>query len=667
MTRQKSKFTTAFSRHWVILLAACLITFGAPSSSLAQTAILNVANFGATGDAVQFWVNTTSNSAVVTTTNQLSTADIGKTIEVFGAGPQTIGLNSSNLLATNNQDWVGVITNVVAGTNIYVTMTDFIGQPFVPQATLTNTFATYGTDNTPAFSKAIAACSTYTRAIINVPNGTYLCIPVYHTTNGYSYASIMIHRGGLQFVGQSQVNTVLLSKGAWIIKNTQDGTSGDGNAYRGFLVEIIAPIASNYPLSFQNMTLDGGVQQGNQYVHGIAVNAVDGNGWDQHHSAYLTCDEGSKTGTATYQAFTNVTFQHWRGEMLKSIDQNTNGNIAIYNSSFLDGDATALNIYPSLDCRSCVFSNLFQVAEIYQTYYTNTAYFISNYTTNITGNGWAWNGGLPTSPSFIMQSNLFYFNGFGNNGIETTPGINISILNNQIHCAAYETVFAIGTQGSQGSYANSNIVISGNSVYADAWNPTSPTLGVLTALASFGGPGNTAVNGLTITSNTVTAGTVQHILNQGAYATGVTFQHNTIIDTCASFSMNAGQPMVLIDSSDNYTPYQLSGSPGSTNLISYGSGPFYQTQFVGTGANFILQDGNAAQIPAGAFMVFNNSINSQGSYYNVYLSQALSSYAKVTNGQILSVYWNSTGWTTNADWAVSGLPAPPTDLQVISQ
>ena len=45
------------------------------SSSQAQVT-LNVTNFGARGDAVQFSANTASNSGLVTTTNQLSSADV---------------------------------------------------------------------------------------------------------------------------------------------------------------------------------------------------------------------------------------------------------------------------------------------------------------------------------------------------------------------------------------------------------------------------------------------------------------------------------------------------------------------------------------------------------------------------------------------------------------
>ena len=136
-------------------------------SSRAQT-MLNVTNFGARGDAVQFFANTTSNSVVVTTTNQFSNADIGKIIEVFKAGTVTSGNDSYGNSTNGNQDLVAIIANVVNGTNIYISK--------IAQATLTNTFATYGTDNAPPFSNAIANC-TGTNDTINIPSGAYLFVP----------------------------------------------------------------------------------------------------------------------------------------------------------------------------------------------------------------------------------------------------------------------------------------------------------------------------------------------------------------------------------------------------------------------------------------------------------------------------------------------------------
>src|SRR5580698_8397098 len=101
-------------------------------SSRAQ-ASLNVTDFGARGDAVQFSVNTVSNSTVVSVagTNKFSSADVGKVIQVFGAGPWLqfsndppyvtvpfYGKNPNNTAIVTNQDIICLITNVDStGTN----------------------------------------------------------------------------------------------------------------------------------------------------------------------------------------------------------------------------------------------------------------------------------------------------------------------------------------------------------------------------------------------------------------------------------------------------------------------------------------------------------------------------------------------------------------------
>src|SRR5690242_12936018 len=87
----------------------------------------NVKDFGAKGDAVQFYVNTVSNSVVVTTTNQFSAADIGKFIEIFRVGKLTYGVNSYGVTTNDNQDLIAVVTNVVAATNLYLNVVQISG------------------------------------------------------------------------------------------------------------------------------------------------------------------------------------------------------------------------------------------------------------------------------------------------------------------------------------------------------------------------------------------------------------------------------------------------------------------------------------------------------------------------------------------------------------
>jgi hypothetical protein len=87
------------------LVWSLILVFYSQDRGVAQT-VLNVADFGAQGDARPIVVNTFSNSAVATTAPgfEVSGADVGKLIEIFGAGP----LGTS----TNHQDLLATITNV---------------------------------------------------------------------------------------------------------------------------------------------------------------------------------------------------------------------------------------------------------------------------------------------------------------------------------------------------------------------------------------------------------------------------------------------------------------------------------------------------------------------------------------------------------------------------
>jgi hypothetical protein len=630
---------------------------------------LNVKDYGAKGDAVQFYVNTVSNSVVVTTTNQFSGADIGKTIEVFRVGKPTYGKNSYGVITNDNQDLIAVITNVVDGTNLYLNVLPHGGTNlvFLPQVTMDHVWATCGTDNTLAFSNTIFAASGYTNAVIYIPNGRYLLMPVKRVgSDGYGYGAISIHRGGMHFIGESRDGTVLLSRGAWQNYGNQPAP------YRSFLIEIVAPITNDFPLVFDNMTWDGGVQNG--YISaGNAIgyaNPVDGLGWDPKHGAYLTFDSRNNSGTATHQVLTNLTVIHWRGEMIKSIDGNTNGNIEIKNCAFGDGSATALNIYPAWDVENNVFSNLFQIAELYQQYYQSPGRFCMNLATNIFANGFAFNGATPNTKPFLMQSNEFYFSGVGYNAFMTMPGKNISFLDNKIHCANYMTVFNLGAPGAQGSITNENILISGNIIDA----PKS-----ITSCFSYGGPGINGVINLTISSNTVTAPQqIFSIVSAGGNASNVDMHDNKFI--CPMTQMKVGlpglgnTPFTLFPSNNIYTSFPLYYSTPTNHFISYSSGPEQRMDYVATDSAFILKDSEASQIPAGAYFDFDNRSNrwaslnrGMGGDIVIYPSERMDSSVVLPYGRNMTFYWNGKGWATNAQInGTSSKPVPPTSLRIMN-
>src|SRR5215469_16181141 len=97
-----------------------LLFFGMAIPGRAQTT-LNVENFGARADAVQFSVNTVSNSTIVSVkgTNIFSSSDVGKVIEIFGAGPWVYYGGST---VVTQQDIICTITNVTQGTNLWISI-----------------------------------------------------------------------------------------------------------------------------------------------------------------------------------------------------------------------------------------------------------------------------------------------------------------------------------------------------------------------------------------------------------------------------------------------------------------------------------------------------------------------------------------------------------------
>jgi len=620
-------------RHLLSILATCLAMFGQGCASIqAQNTSLNVTDFGAQGDAVQFWVNTTSNSAVLTTTNQLSSADVGKAIEVFGAGTVTT--------PPNCQDMVATITAVDStGTNITVSQ--------IAQATLTNTFATYGHNNQTYFQAAIAACGGATNAIINIPAGNYLFLTSAHS-GVYGYSGILLKTGGIHFVGAGTNSTTLLSQGAWTIQS--------GAAWRGFLMEVVRPVANDYPVSLENLTLDGGVLQGNTTNHSFPASTNNGTGWDETHDAILL--SGPSGGQFTHWTWTNVFFQHWRGEMVKSIDQSTNGNLNIFNCAFNDGNATAINIYPSLNISNCVFSNLFQVAEYYQAYSTNTCYFQNNFVTNITGNGFALNGGKGNNPPFVIQNNTFYFSANGRNGIMTCPGDNVFIVGNQFLCQNYIIAIDLGAAGYQGTCDNSNIVVANNNFVEPA---------IIVEIS--GGTTSTSANrveDVQVYSNTLTTTSYNcQPVTTYDWSTNVHFFNNdffsNVTNSVIHFSSGAyGGQCALVDTNNLYYS-TIRDSTATTNYINYATGSRYKaTGSFYAGTIYALTDTNASQIPPGAQILIEND-NTSSASIPVYLNSALSSGpVTVPSGLSRTFQWINGAWQLALD-----RPSPPSGFRVI--
>jgi hypothetical protein len=592
--------------------------------------VLNVTNYGAIGDAVKFFANTTSNSVVVTTTNQIPNTAIGDAIEVFGAGIPTTSIN--------NQDLVTTIANVVNGTNITLAQ--------VCQQTLTNTFATYGFNNSPSFKNAIAAVGTDTNDIIYIPSGTYLLLPT--LTSSGLYSTIYLRRGGINFIGAGTNSTTLLSQGAWTYTLNWGAT-------RGQLIQVASPITNNFPLSFSYLTMDGGVQQGNTGNHSFPASITTGNGWDVTHDAFELA--GSSSVSLYHEYFTNVVVQHWRGEEFKSVDGSTNGRIGIYNCTFADGNATALNIYPAWDVRTNIFINLFQIAEYYQAYSSYPGLFAFNYITNITGNGFAVNGGKGNNPPFVIYSNIFYI-AQNYSGILTSPADNLLVESNLFY--GLGLAFDLGCVGYQGTFDNSNIVVAYNNC-----------IGTGSFLIMYGG-GSTSANrieSVKIYDNTLnTSANNATFLQTYSWTTNVLVSNNVWTVTGGSFgtlSTYAGNAQDLLVQTNNiyYSGLNSYMSSPRTNQVNYSSGSrfeIYQYFAANSGGAYALVDTNASQIPVGAqILIYNDT--SDKTNVPIYLnSGATGSPVMLPYGQTALFYWQD--WASA--WSTNPAPPPPTNVRL---
>jgi hypothetical protein len=607
---------------------------GAGAEAMAQTP-LNVTNFGAVGNAVQFYGDTTSNSVVVTTTNRFSSADIGKSIQVFDAGAVTT--------APECQDLVATITNVVNGTNLHVS--------FVARRTLTNTFCTVGTDNRSAFQAAVDAAMG-TETVINIPPGKYLILAKY-VPAAFANVGLVLRKGGLRFVGEGPDETVLLSQGAWLREPNRDNA-----AWRGFLFAIVPPITNDFPLTFKNLTMDGGVPNGRTSAHNFPASAITGDGWDETHGAIVVRGGNGSDPTITQQTWTNVLFRHWRGEMVKSNDTSTNGNLNVFNCTFFDGNATAINIYASLNISNCVFSKMHQVGEFYQAYNTNISYLQNCLITNISINGWAFNGAKSNSAPFVIRSNTWHLASGGYNGIMTTPGVNITIQSNQFIGYGGGGTFAIvlGAAGYQGSWCNSNIVVQGNS-FVDCDQ-------VLQIAGATDASGENRVENVRVFQNTI-AGT-QILLVAYNWHRDVQFYSNTVATVSdpsngerrATITSGAyGAEFALVDVNNLYYKpiYDLTGT---TNFISYGGGSRYQVVYPFTSrTRYVLTTTNASQIPDGAQILIQNN-NLSGAAVPVYLNSAMTAGpVSIPPGGSRTFSW------TNGVWLSLSPIIPPANIR----
>ena len=545
----------------LVLLAFCFLV----ANDHAELRPLNVTDFGARGDADSITANTVSGSPVVTVpaANAFSSADIGKLVLLFGAGPATT--------PTNHQDLIATIQRVEHGTNI--TLSAAAG------ATSNNVFCTYGTQNAEAFQSCVDAASG-TNTVIKIPAGNYLLVPPMQVTGfemksggGPVAAAVMLRKGGIQFQGAGMAETILTGCSAWKLQGKF--------VHRGQLFVCQGPVTNNYPLAFEDLTMDGGVVAGNTQQRGFPASVRDGSGWDETHDALV---DRAAPPLHSFKAFRNCRFIHWRGEILKSNSSWTNGFIEVTHCVFEDGNASAFNFTFAHDINGCTFSNLDMAMEFYEGYMNGPSTFENSTVVDVRAD-LVIVGALTNhvTPVYSIRNNKLESKDFG---ILLGPARNVVISGNRFSGQG----FAIGTgAGYQGKDCNGNIIIEGN-LFTNVGTP-------FLIQAS----GADRMENVIVRDNTAVKG--QNFADGWGWSTNIFFVDNIASGfTTGLRGVRLQGQWYLDDSSNQFPPHVISDSVGTSNTITYAFGRFQQTSTSKTNSTFWIDDSKSEKIPMGAVL-----------------------------------------------------------------
>ena len=433
----------AFAQSLATNIQSAFPSFGTNGAPAANP--WSITNFGGIGDLVSFSANTTSNSAqiVVTSGQTFTTNDIGKVLQVFGAGPWLhVSNNNALAWAVTNQDSISFITNVTSGSNIWGT---------ILQGRTTNAYCLVGTNNQIAFQKAIdaAASSMLTNVpqTIYIPTGKYLIASsnamnagyVCQNINGDGTHALTITNGGITFLGDGAGLSYLYNVGAGMNHSLNDssvyGTFGHYVVMRGSLLYCAGPInASQYPLVFNGLTFDGGMTNGIQVGQYFPPKEGTGEGWDVSH--HFLVDNNPFPGSPQMhqlKVFTNCVFQHSRGEMLicTTGPGGTNTFNDVINCVFNDGNASAINLYYGQHVYNCSFTNLVKVLEYYQGNTTTASTWSNNVMNMPSGNSihivGSTTNALPPDFTWISNRMIMQSGGFH---VTFAPASNVKLIGN---------------------------------------------------------------------------------------------------------------------------------------------------------------------------------------------------------------------------------------------
>jgi Pectate lyase superfamily protein/Periplasmic copper-binding protein (NosD) len=606
------------------LLLWWLLPLVLAGSLKAQTQV-NVTNYGLRGDAIFTIATAVSNSDMITLapSNQLSAADEGKLILLFGAGPVTSG--------TNTQDLVAQITGVPGSNRAQISV--------AAGRDISNARCIFGTQNSTALQQCINSCNG-TNTTIFFPAGTYLMVPPAALSPAFAMTSqsdgqpaVIINKGGLHLLGAGSGTTTLLGNGAWQLKGQW--------AHRGFLFFCQGPVTNNFPLIFENLTFDGGVAQGNQQIHGSPASTVDGSGWDETHGALV--DIGPAPLHA-FKQFLNCRFVHWRGEMIKSVTTVNSGLNNVTGCSFIDGDGSGFNLnwMPHL-ITGCLFSNVDMAMEYYVGTMSAPSVFENSVITN-TRIGIVLVGALSNSPSpgYTILGNSIASSQYG---VMLGPARNLTVAGNTFW-GGYGGVATDGA-GYQGTDFNQDVIVENNQFFG-TWSPI-----------LVGGAGADRIENLTVSNNLASA--CSFFGNGWGWMTNVICNgnHEINVTNAPLNSTRIGGQYFFDDPSNDFPPHMDYGQAGASNIITYALGRRHQLWTDKTNAVFVLDDTQPWQIPPGAQL---DITNASAFPVAIYSSTALSGTpALLPNGAPATCHWTNGAWQFGP---TAGL-MPPANLHVI--
>ena len=578
----------------------------------AMSASWNVTDFGARGDAVQTLASCTGNSTQITlaATNRLSISDVGKLIELFGVGANTSG--------TNYQDLIATILTVTNGNT--VTISTPAGN------TVNNVNCTYGTQNAGAFQSCVNACQG-SNAVVLIPAGQYLLVPPLVLDPAFVMAgsstlcpAVSISKGGIQFQGDTPLDTVLLGNGAWTLNN--------GSVQRGVLFGCVGPVTNDAPVIFKNLTFDGGVQVGNLNFGSGPASPVDGTGWDVTHDAVV--DMGYPPFHANKQ-FINCHLMHWRGEMVKSVVSWNVGFIAVTNCVFQDGDGSGYNFnWTPHVINGCLFSNLNMAIEYYVGTMQTNSVFENNVITN-TRIAIVLVGALTNhpSPGYSIISNTI---SAANYDICLGPARNVTISGNTFMGG----LAGVATDGYayQGTDCNQNILVLNNQFINTA------------NMFVNGGGGQDLTLNMTWKNNTA--------VGCSTFAAGYGWGSNIV------FMANSGPGLLngwqlagqwFIDDANTFPP-RSDFAYALTNTVSYMYGSHHQLYANNAQAVFLLDNSQPGRIPPGAQLILANASQYPVSIYPASTNRLGSPLVLPPSDSSVSYSWSNAVWTptTSSPW-----------------